>query len=195
MGAGIDTRELAVGRVYALALLGLAQEQEIAENVGRELAGMAEGVASDPAVAGFLGSPLVSEADRATVLETALRGRLADLTVDLLQVMNRKRRLALVPALAEAYRRELDRQLGRVDVEVASAVTLSEPLRERLRTALAGATRREPRLHERVDPGLVGGLVVAVDGRKIDASIAAHLRRLTERLFERAPRELAALME
>jgi F-type H+-transporting ATPase subunit delta len=195
MGVPIDSRELAVARVYALALLALAEEQGRGEEVGEELAALAAVVTSDETSRAFLASPLVSEEERRTALETAFRGRLQDLTVDVLQVMNRKRRLAVVPALALAYRRELDRRRGRVDVDVASAVPLSESLRERLHAALAAMTGREPVLHERVDAELVAGLRLAIGDRKIDGSVAARLRRLDLRLLERAPRDLAGLME
>ena len=195
MGVPIDSRELAVARVYALALLALAEEQSRGEEVGEELAALAAVVTSDETSRAFLASPLVSGEERRTALETAFRGRLQDLTVDVLQVMNRKRRLAVVPALALAYRRELDRRRGRVDVDVASAVPLSEALRERLRAALAGVTGREPVLHERVDAELVAGLRLAIGDRKIDGSVAARLRRLDLRLLECAPRDLAGLME
>jgi F-type H+-transporting ATPase subunit delta len=195
MGVPIDSRELAVARVYALALLALAEEQGRGEEVGEELAALAAVVTSDETSRAFLASPLVSEEERRTALETAFRGRLQDLTVDVLQVMNRKRRLAVVPALALAYRRELDRRRGRVDVDVASAVPLSESLRERLHAALAAMTGREPVLHERVDAELVAGLRLAIGDRKIDGSVAARLRRLDLRLLERAPRDLAGLLE
>ncbi len=195
MGERIDSRELAVARVYAFALLGLVEESGLADTVGGELEALAREVSSDRVVAGFLASPLVGEGERRAVLEKALRGRLQDLTVDALQVMNRKGRLALVPALAVSYRRELDRRRGRVDVDVASAVPLSPALRERLQTTLARATGREPVLRERVEADLVGGLRLAIGDRKIDGSIAAQLRRLDSRLLERAPRSVEGLME
>jgi F0F1-type ATP synthase delta subunit len=74
-------------------------------------------------------------------------------------------------------------------------VPLSESLRERLHAALAAMTGREPVLHERVDAELVAGLRLAIGDRKIDGSVAARLRRLDLRLLERAPRDLAGLME
>lgn len=195
MRATIDSRELAVARVYAFALLGLAEERGLADELAAELEALAEEVSSDRALAGFLESPLVGDAERRAVLEKACRGRLQDLAVDTLQVMNRKGRLALVPALAVAYRRELDRRRGRVDVDVASAVPLSPSLRERLHAALARVTGRQPVLRERVDADLVGGLRLAIGDRRIDGSIAAQLRRLDTRLLERAPRDSVELME
>ncbi len=195
MGERIDSRELAVARVYAFALLGLAEERGLADQVGAELEGLAQGVSSDRTLAGFLASPLVGEGERRAVLEKALRGGLEDLTVDALQVMSRKGRLALVPALAVSYRRELDRRRGRVDVAVASAVPLSPSLRARLQATLARVTGREPVLRERVDADLVAGLRLAIGDRQIDGSIAARLRRLDSRLLERAPRGFEGLME
>lgn len=195
MAAGVDSRMLALARVYAAALLDLAEERGRAEQIAEELARLAAEVGADASAAAFLASPLVGSEGRRAALETACRGRLDDLTVDALQVMSRKGRLALLPALAAAYRHELDRRRGRVNVDVASAVPLAATLRDRLRAALAGATGREPVLRERVDAELVGGLVLAIGDRKIDGSIATRLRRLDATLLEGAPRDLAGFME
>ncbi len=195
MATRIDSRALAAARPYALALLELAEEAGQEEAVLGELGALARELEADPALAAFLASPLIAEAERRRVLERAFRDRLSHLAVDLLQVMNRKGRLGLVRAVVGAARQELDRRRGRVEVAVATAVPLPRPLRERLERVLAQVTGREPRLSERVDPALLGGLTVSVEDGKMDASLAAQLRRLGDRLIERAPRALAGLME
>jgi F-type H+-transporting ATPase subunit delta len=105
-------------------------------------------------------------------------------------VINRKGRLSSLRAIAEAYRVALRDLRGWMDVHVRTAVPLSEPLRQRLIQALAASTSRKPALIEHVDPSVVGGLVVEVEGRKIDASVASRLHGLSEALLARASREI-----
>lgn len=194
MTTSIDNRELAVGRVYAVAALELAEEAGRAEEVGQELAALAADLEADAETAAFFASPLVDEEQRRAALER-LRGTLSDLTVDTLQVMNGKGRLALVPALAAAYREELDRLRGRVDVTVSSARPLGDELRERLLAVVRERTGNEPRLEERVDSALLGGLVMRIGDRKIDASVAHQLRRIDEKLLGRAAGAAREAME
>lgn len=195
MARRVDNRELAVARVYAQSLLALAEEAGNADEIQTELAALAGEVAQSDELAAFLGSPLVGESERAEALETIFRGRLSDLLLDTLQVMNEKGRLGLVRALDAALQEELDRLRGRVDVEVTTAVSLSDELRDRLRSVVAERTGKHPRLTESVDPEILGGMVLRIADRKIDASVASELRRLDQRLKDRMSAAVRSGME
>ena len=60
----------------------------------------------------------------------------------------------------------------------------------RLQDAIAASTGKKPALIERIDPSLIGGLVVEVAGKKFDASVASRLQDLSEALLARASREI-----
>jgi len=105
-------------------------------------------------------------------------------------VVNRKGRLSSVRAIALAYRAALRDLRGWVDVRVRTAVPLTPELRARLTEVLAASTGRKPTLIEKVDPAVIGGLVVQVAGRKIDASVASRLHDLSTALASRAAREI-----
>ncbi len=188
----LDEQEIAVARVYARSALALAESEGQAESLLEEIEGLAALVARDASFERFVGSPLVDGKARAGALERALRGRASDLLVNTLQVMNRKGRLQLVPALAEAYRQELEELRGRVEVEVETAVPLGEKQRARLREAIVRFTGRQPDVVERVDPSLLAGMVVRVGDRKVDTSAAKEIRRLEARLMERAADDIHA---
>jgi F-type H+-transporting ATPase subunit delta len=185
-----DDRQLALARVYAESLFALAEERGLGDAVVEDLHGLVALMTRDPALGAFFASPLVDEQGRRKVLEDSLRGEASDLVIDTLQVMNSKGRLAFVPALAEAYDDVLDERRGRVDVAVTTAVELSEPMRQRLRETLERATKREVRIVETVNPEILGGIIVSVDDRKIDYSLAADLRRLDHQLRDRATSEI-----
>jgi F-type H+-transporting ATPase subunit delta len=187
--AGADL-ENPVARVYAESLIRLAAEDRREDEVRDELEALAGVVDSAPALARFLESPLVEDQAKRATLEDALRGRVSDLVVDGLQVMRRKGRLGLLRAVAHAYRELWIERRNRVEVRVTSAVALSDELRARLVQALARRTGREPMLVERVDPELLGGLVVSIGDDKIDSSVATRLERMHGDLLARASREL-----
>jgi F-type H+-transporting ATPase subunit delta len=190
----IQERNAGVARIYGQALLALAEERGEAEALLAELEELAELASRDPDLEDFLSSPLVDAERRRQVIEKLLRGRESDLLVDALQVLNRRGRAGLLPALAAAYRAQLKALRGVVDAEVVSAVALNAELRRKLAAALAGFTGKRPELAERVDPSLLGGLVVEVEGEKIDASLAARLRAFAGALAARAERELGGAL-
>jgi F-type H+-transporting ATPase subunit delta len=188
--ATVDDHALTLGRVYGKAILALAEAQGQAEEVLGELQEVAALLTGDSGLEQFFSSPLIEAADREPVIEKVFRGRVSDLLADALQVINRKGRLGVLSAIAEGYRLEYRELHGMVDAKVRSAVPLSAELRARLREAVARFTGKQPDLIEKVDPALIGGMVVEVEGKKIDSSVAFRLRQLGAALDRRAAQEI-----
>jgi len=186
----VDDRHLGLGRLYARAILDLADEQGQADELLGELTELAKYLEGQSELLDLFGSPLVEEEARAGMIERVFRGRASDLLVDALQVINRKGRLGSLRTIAEAYRQELRDRRGMVDAVVRTAVPLTDGLRVRLTESLARHTGRTPTLIEKVDPSLIGGLVVEVAGTKIDTSVASRLRGLGAALEQRASEEI-----
>ena len=190
MGARFDKQRLAVGRLYAGATRKLAAERGIEAELLDELEGLLEVLDANVEHRELFLSPLVDPEERHGILERAFRGRLNDLVVDTLQVMNKKRRLDFVREFIEAYRLEYEEAHGIVEVEVYTAVPLSEELRERTRTIATERLATQVLLVEEVDPSVLGGFVLKVGDRKIDSSIARDLAILGESLIERSSQEV-----
>ncbi len=186
----VDDRELANGRVYAEAMFDLAEESGQGDALLEELQDVVALADGDPRLGHFFGSPFVDEDVRARVIETLFRGRGSDLLVDSLQVINRNGRLALLRAVAEAYRLEHRVRRGQVDVVVRTATPLSDSQRARLVEVLTRVLARRPALIERVEPWLLGGIVVEVAGWKYDTSVANRLQGLSDALQVRASEEI-----
>lgn len=193
--ATTDYRQFGIARLYARAILEVTEEQGASDQVLEELGELDRLFATDDSFAAFLASPLVDAEDRRATVEKLLRGKASDLVVDAVQVINRKGRLGLLPLIAEAYRREHQALAGVVDVHVETAVELTESLRERLRRTADKLTGKRTNLIEKVDPTLLGGLVVRVDDEKFDASVARSLALLGARLAERATHEILKAKE
>jgi F-type H+-transporting ATPase subunit delta len=188
--ASADERAREIGRLYAEAILHVAEEKGQSEELLEELNGLVEYLDGNPELDRFLASPMIEAEPREKVLEQAFRGKASDLLLDSLLVVNRKGRLGALRAIAAAYRAELRDLRGWVYVNVRTAVPLTPALRQRLEQTLATATGRKPTLIEKVDPSVIGGLVVEVEGRKIDASVASRLHDLSAALLARASREI-----
>lgn len=188
--ANAEDQQGGVAQIYAEALLSLAEERGVADQVLDELGGLADLASRDRAFETFLASPLVEPEARARTFEKLLRGRASDLLVDALQVVNRKGRLALLPEIANAYRQAHRRLRGRVQVFVRSAVPLTDPLRAKLREAAARFTGKTPEIVENVDRELLGGMVVRVGDERIDSSVRTRLADLAATLLRRASQEV-----
>jgi F-type H+-transporting ATPase subunit delta len=175
--------------VYAEAFLAAALKPggpAAADAAGAELtAFVADVLDRDATVSGFLVSPAVGKKSKAAVLDAALPGRASELLRGLLAVLARNGRLDLVRGVAAAYRQLLDERAGRVRVKVSSAVELSDDQRAALAAHLAGILRQQPVLDVRIDPDLIGGMVVQVGDRVFDTSVRTRLSTLRTLLLDR----------
>ncbi len=166
---------------YALALFELANEQKKLEAVGRDLAAVAQALAESDAFKALTTSPLVGrdEAVKA-VAATATTMQLGSITGNFLGVLAKNRRLAQLPAVIRAFNILSARHRGEVTAEVTSAHALDDgqvnALRQNLRTRMG----RDIAVDLRVDPAILGGLVVKVGSQMIDGSIRTKLNTLAQ---------------
>jgi F-type H+-transporting ATPase subunit delta len=191
----LDARPDAVARTYALSLFDLAHARggrETAEQILSELEGIVDIARRDPRFREFLASRVIPVAARAASLRTIFEGRVHDLTLRFILLLNARHRLGSLPQIAAAIDEIAQERFGRVEVDVFSASPLAVDEIARIRARLAGALAREPVLHVYVEPGMIGGLKIRVGDRLIDGSIAARLRAMRGLLAERGPAEARA---
>jgi F-type H+-transporting ATPase subunit delta len=164
-----------LARVYAEALLALAEQNGQADAVGAELHTVAaEVVANNPSVAAFLDSPAITPKTKMPILGTAFDGA-SDLFKKFLHVLTENNRLGLLRDIDAAYQGIRDQQAGRVRVLVRSAVPLSDVQQTDLKNTLKKNLNKEPILNVRVEPELLGGLIVKVGDRVYDTSVRTRL--------------------
>lgn len=193
--AKVNDKELAVARVYSRAMLDLAESKGQADEVLEELGWLAERADQDEGFDHFLSSPMVDPDLRAGSIDKMFRGKLSDVLVDSLQVVNRKGRLALLPTIAETYRQDHRDLRGRVDVYVETAVPLSDELRKQVLDSASSYAGGEPNLHESVDESLIGGIVLRIGDQKVDASVKNEIRKYRSLLLDLAEREIMGARE
>lgn len=173
--------KVTIARPYARAAFGYAQEHK-AFAKWSELLGNSAAVVGDERVARLLSSPLVTPAQLVELIGEASGGNLDEHGKNFLSTLAQNRRLSLLPEIAAMYevlRAEVE---NIADVQITSAVALTDAQRERLATALRKRMKREIRLHCDVDPSLVGGAIVRSGDLVIDGSLKSGLERLASEL-------------
>lgn len=181
-GSVMSGTAASLAETYAEALLGAVPDDEAAEEVCGELAGL---VALLNEVAGFdelLTSVLLNRRKKCELIERVFRGRVSEPVEAFLTVLARRGRLVLLRAAAGRFRGLLNDRQGRLEVAVTSAVPLDASRREAIAAALGEALGAETVLTTRVDLRLLGGMTVRVGDRLYDGSVATALGRLQRRM-------------
>jgi F-type H+-transporting ATPase subunit delta len=170
---------------YATALFDLARERNALDDVAADLDRIAAMIDESEDLARFIRSPLRSRQEQQRAMAAVLsKAGIGEAVRNFVSVAAANRRLAMLPHMIHRYRELLARHRGELEAEVTSARPLTDSQMGALRRRLAGSVGREVRLVSRVDPGVLGGLVVRVGSRMIDSSLRTKLNRLRSALKE-----------
>lgn len=164
---------------YATALFELARESKSLDAVAGDLKRIQDLILGSGDLARLVRSPVFSREDQGKAMAAVLdRLNVGQLTKNFVGLIASKRRLFALTDIVRAFERLVANQKGEVAAEVTSAQPLKPAQLSALAATLKDALKSEVRVATRVDPSLLGGLVVKVASRQIDSSLKAKLVRL-----------------
>ena len=164
---------------YATALFALAQDKKSLDKVAGDLDSLGRAVAESGDLKAFLNSPVISRNDaKGAVAALAKKMKLNALTANTLGVLADNRRLAELPAVIRAFGSLLSAHRGEVRAEVASAFPLTDAQVDAVTANLKKRVGSDVTVSTKVDPSLLGGLVVRIGSQMIDSSIKTRLNSL-----------------
>ena len=162
-----------------MALFELATEERAVDTISRDLTTLKALLAESPELARLVKAPVFSAAQQKLGMDAVLRRIDAvPLTVRFVLTVATKRRLFALTEIIDAYERFVARQRGEINAEVSAARPLSDEETAELKRVLKEKLGRDARLSARLDPSLLGGLVVKVGSRMIDSSLRTKLEGL-----------------
>lgn len=176
--------EQTLARRYASALLALSEKEGTVEETEANLLALKEAWKKTEPFRQALRSPKLPRATRRQLLRKPFEGKTGKSFLDFLSLLVDKKRVNLIPDIADAFDRLADTSRGVVRTQVRSWKPLDEKTRVTLREKLAKITGRKIELTEQVDPALQGGLMVQIGDSILDGTVAYRLKRLRERLLE-----------
>jgi F-type H+-transporting ATPase subunit delta len=161
---------------YARALFELAQDARSVDAIDGDLLSLRKALETSHDLARLVKSPVFSAQDQAKALTAVLEAMNAHaLTVKFILLLAAKRRLSVLMAAIKSFEHLVAGSRGETEAEVISARPLADGEVAELKAVLKSRLGKEPRLHTKVDPSLLGGLVVKVGSRMIDSSLRTKL--------------------
>ncbi len=176
----------AIANVYGRSLYELAEEagghDKIVE-VAEELEQTCELARADRSFREFLGSPIIDTTRRGEALKRIFHGKVTDLVLRFLLVLNGNGRLGHLEMIGDAYDRLVHEAFGRVEVDVYTPSAPEADQIDSLKQRIAAALGKEPVVYTYSDPTMIGGLKLRIGDQLIDGSIASRLRRMRQNLL------------
>lgn len=173
---------MSAGAVYGQSLYALAKEEGLQEQILGELAVLEEAFAENPEFLKLLSSHNVPRQERTDLLDNSFRGKVHLYVLNFLKLLTEKGYIRHFPACCKVYREQYNVDKGIVEVRVLSAVTLREDQKARLADKLAAITGKRITLDCRVDPTVLGGVLLRYDGCQIDGTVQGRLEVMEKSL-------------
>jgi F-type H+-transporting ATPase subunit delta len=175
-----DTIVSGVSGRYASALFSLAQDDRQAEPVAEALSRFDALIAESPDLERLVRSPVFSAADQLKALDAVLgQAEIGGVAANFIRLVATKRRLFFIREMIADYRKLYEASRGVTRAQVTSASPLSDAnvaaLKESLRASSGG---REVALDTKVDPSIIGGLIVKLGSRMVDGSLKTKLNAI-----------------
>jgi F-type H+-transporting ATPase subunit delta len=164
---------------YAAALFELADDRHALDEVAGDLRELRAMLIASGDLLRLVRSPVLSRAQQGKAMAAlAENAKLSKLTADFIAVVARNRRLFAMPAMIEAYLNKLAERRGEVTAEITAAQALSEAQQNALGDQLRRVVGSRVAMDVKVDPSLLGGMVVKIGSRMVDGSLKGQLQRL-----------------
>lgn len=168
-----------MGGRYGSALFDLAGEEKSVAATGDALSSFAALIEESDDLQRLLRSPVFKAEDQEEAIAAlAAKAGVNGLALNFLKLMAKNRRLAAVPEAIAAYQALVAKAKGEVTAEVTSAEKLSPKQLTDLKAALKSAVGSDVALLARVNPAILGGLIVKVGSRMLDNSLLSKLNSL-----------------
>lgn len=174
--------EGSLSRRYAKALFELALEDGREDEIGQQIERFVAAYSTAPLTT-VLTNPAFPLAERKNIVAEVSRNlQLSSLAVHFVCLLLERDRLIYLPSIASRYRRLLDDKKGRVEALLTAPNPLETAVAERMREALSKLSGKEVVLKEESDPGLIGGIVIQLEGKVYDGSVRTQLNKMRERI-------------
>jgi ATP synthase F1 delta subunit len=174
-----------IARVYAEALFGAAKDAGVLDEVHGQLGQVADAVDSNRDLQVFFFSPYFSSEEKRDGISKAISGADQRL-VNFLELLAERHRMPAIFRIRKRFDELWAIENKRLEVTVTSAVELDAKVAKEVGKAIEKQTGQTIELESRVDPEIIGGIVLQVGNRVLDASIRSRLERLRKEVAKAA---------
>jgi len=179
-------KSLVLARRYAKALFELAEERNTIASIADELVAFRDLLSENVDLRNFFLSPEAGKERKIEFVRKNFKGRFSTLFINFLHLLLEKGRQSIIDEIVSEFGKRYDRYQNKVRASAITAVPMPKADMQALHELLSKRFQANFEIENRVDPGILGGVVLQIDGKVLDGSIRNQLRRLrAQMLFER----------
>lgn len=163
---------------YAKSLIELAKEKDVLEAVYQDMLLFRDTADKNRGLMLALKSPVVRHEKKAGILKALFEERVNPVSYAIFKIITKKNRESILDEIASGFVKAYNSYQGIQKATVVTTTPLTDELRKQFSDMVATATGKTVQLAEKIDPALVGGYVLTIGDRQIDASLRSRLNEL-----------------
>lgn len=171
-------RETRAASRYAKALLDLSIEQNSLDKVNDDMVELAMLCHESKDLENLLHSPIVDRKKKRDIFEAIFGKKMDKLSLGFINLIIKNSRENILPEIAESFVSQFKKHKNIVDVTLISAVPLEKGAKDKILAKIKESVKGTVVLTEEVDSTLIGGFIIKMDDKQIDASIASQITNL-----------------
>lgn len=170
---------------YVKSLLDLAVEQGVLEEVHKDMTAFADLCKNNRSFTIMLKSPVIRHEKKRDILDKIFKGKVNKLTLAIMEILTRKNREPLLLPISKEFHNAYNEYKGISKATVTTTVPMDKEIRAAIEKIVKTLSdKKSVEIEERVDASLVGGFILNVGDRRIDASIKSKLDMLRLKFSE-----------
>ena len=169
---------------YAEALMSIAQDGDSVDQIASDVEFMLSAMKDSEELQAFIANPLIKGEAKKAVLKQITEGRVQGIFYNFLMLLVDRRRIYLLDGICEKFQAMVRDLRNTVLAEVISTIELNDAQQEAVKQKVQGMTNASSvELETKIDPDLLGGVVIKIGSKVLDASIRGQLRRINASLM------------
>lgn len=167
-----------LAREYASGLYELAQEEKLSSEILSQMQALKLCFREQPDFCRLLCNMSISKEERLSILDNALRGQVHPYLLNFLKILLERGALNEYEGCLNAFRALYNEAHGIIEAAVTTSAPLSDDQRRRLKEKLLTMTGREVELTEKLDPSVIDGVLLEMNGQRFDNTIRRRLQSI-----------------
>ncbi len=172
-----------IGKRYAVALFNAARAEDVLDQVYGDAASFARVLKAERSFKRFLESLQATSDEKKDLVVKVIGDRASGLFVKFVLLLIDKKRMANYAEIEKAFEALYDEERGIVEVALVTAVPLDLELERKAKATIEKRTGKTAKIVKRVDPGVIGGVIMIAGDQIIDGSIRNHLTEMRQELL------------
>lgn len=182
MSQTFDNKLISLAKRYSTAILEIAKSKNELDKVQQDLQTVCEAYDTSDDLRNFINHPVIPVSEKKDALKSIFEGKISVDTLNLLNILVEKNKFSLIDTVTYCFEQAMDEAKNIVRVGVVSAVQVDEDLKENLKNKLENKLNKTVKLEFEIKPEIIAGLILKIQDKTIDGSMAHKLDSLQRQL-------------